>query len=282
MRRFALEKSPIRIVVVDDAEAWRRFFRSTLQNVRELQVICEVSDGLAAVQQAQELQPDMILLDIGLPRLNGIEAARRIREVSPGSKILFVTENTSWDVAQEALRSGGSGYVVKSNAASELLPALKAVLLGKPFLSFGLTDRNLICVEHEGAFGPARYESIVRQSTSQSLEITSREVRLYLDDAGVVDSFASSIAAVMKNGDRVVVTAPQSQRAGILQKLSSDGVDVAAAIEQKRYVSLDAVHTRARSLVEASSSACGFANVPHAMEEAMQTAKEQHLRAAFR
>jgi DNA-binding NarL/FixJ family response regulator len=69
-------------------------------------LIGEVSDGLAAVQQAQELQPDLILLDIGLPTLNGIQAARRIQNVSPASKILFVSENSSQDIAKEALRSG--------------------------------------------------------------------------------------------------------------------------------------------------------------------------------
>lgn len=75
-----------------------------------------MSDGLEAVQQAERLQPDIILLDIGLPTLNGIEAARRIREVSPTSKILFVSENRSPDIAEEALSTGAGGYVVKSDA----------------------------------------------------------------------------------------------------------------------------------------------------------------------
>src|SRR4030095_8425698 len=110
----------------------------------------EVCDGAEAVQQAQELQPDLILLDIGLPTLNGIEAARRIRKVSPTSKILFVTENRSTDIVEEALSTGASGYVVKSNAGSELLPAIEAVLRGKQFVSARLNDRNSEIVErHE-------------------------------------------------------------------------------------------------------------------------------------
>src|SRR5439155_862233 len=84
--------------------------------------------GLEAVRKAQQLHPDLILLDIGLPSLNGIEAARRIRELSPKSKILFISENRSWDIAEEALRIGAGGYVVKSDAAGELLPAVEAVL----------------------------------------------------------------------------------------------------------------------------------------------------------
>jgi DNA-binding NarL/FixJ family response regulator len=104
----------------------------------ELEVIGQVSDGLEAVRQAQKLQPDLILLDIGLPTLNGIEAARRIREISPTSKILFVSQNRSPDIAEEALSTGADGYVVKTDGASELLAAVKAVLEGKRFVSASL------------------------------------------------------------------------------------------------------------------------------------------------
>ena len=136
--------STIRVLVVDDYEPWRRFVCSTLQKRPELQVVGEVSDGLEAVQQAEQLQPDLILLDIGLPTLNGIEAARRIRKASPTSKILFASENRSVDVAEEALSTGADGYVVKSAAASELLPAVEAVLQGKKFVSASLAGHFLV------------------------------------------------------------------------------------------------------------------------------------------
>jgi DNA-binding NarL/FixJ family response regulator len=125
----------MRILVVDDYQPWRRFVCLTLEGDPELQVVGEVSDGLAAVQKAQELQPDLILLDIGLPTLNGIEAARQILRLSPQAKILFVSENHSVDIAIEAVRAGGRGYVVKSNAAGELVPAINAVLQGGCFVS---------------------------------------------------------------------------------------------------------------------------------------------------
>jgi DNA-binding NarL/FixJ family response regulator len=128
--------------VVDDYEPWRRFLSTTLQKRSELQVISEASDGLAAVQQAKQLQPDLILLDIGLPSLNGIEAARKIREISPASKILFVSENRSRDIAEQALNTGASGYVVKSDAATELLPAVEAVLQGRQFVSRSLAGHD--------------------------------------------------------------------------------------------------------------------------------------------
>jgi DNA-binding NarL/FixJ family response regulator len=94
-----------------------------------------VSDGLQAVQKAEELRPDLVLLDIGLPKLNGIEAARRIRKVSRGSKILFVTQESSAEVVRECLRLGALGYVMKECAARELLLALEAVCQGRQFVS---------------------------------------------------------------------------------------------------------------------------------------------------
>ena len=134
----------MRILVVDDYEPWHRFISNTLKKQPELEVIRYVCDGLAAVEEAQQLQPDLILLDIGLPTLNGIEVARRMREISPNSKILFVSENRSLDIAEEALRTGASGYVIKSEAASDLLLAIKAVFEGKRFVSSSLAAHFLV------------------------------------------------------------------------------------------------------------------------------------------
>ena len=103
-------RTAIRVLVVDDYAPFRLFVRLILQNLAELQIIGEASDGTEAVQKAEELRPDLILLDLELPTLNGIEAARRIQELSPTSKILFVSANRSWDIAQKALRSGSVGY----------------------------------------------------------------------------------------------------------------------------------------------------------------------------
>ena len=132
----------IRILVVDDYEPWRHFVWTTLQNQPELRVIGEALDGLEGVKKAQQLKPDLILLDIGLPRLDGIKAALRIRQCTPKARILFFTENSSADIAEEAMRSGADGYVVKAGAAQELLPAIKAVLLGKRFVSSLLGNHN--------------------------------------------------------------------------------------------------------------------------------------------
>jgi len=127
--------SSIRILVVEDFAPFRRFICSALEGKNGFQVIGEVPDGLEAVQKAKELEPDLILLDIGLPSLNGIEAARQIRKFAPESKIVFVSQELSSDVVQEALSLGACGYVVKTKAGSDLLTAVQAVLAGKPFVS---------------------------------------------------------------------------------------------------------------------------------------------------
>ena len=126
--------SSVRVLVVEDFIPFRQVITSILGNVRELEIICEVSDGLEAVRKAVALKPDLILLDIGLPTLNGIEAARQIRRLAPESKIIFVTQESSDDVVEEALRLGAWGYVVKSRAAIDLLAAVEAVILDQQFV----------------------------------------------------------------------------------------------------------------------------------------------------
>ena len=127
--------SIVRVLVVEDYIPFRRFISATLSKKRSLQIICEVADGLEAVKKAEELKPDLILLDIGLPTLNGIAAARLIRKLAPKSKIIFVTTESSADVAQEALNLGARGYVVKAMAGADLLAALEVVFSGKQFAS---------------------------------------------------------------------------------------------------------------------------------------------------
>ena len=125
---------PVCILVVDDFEPWRRFVSSLLRTILELQVAGEASDGLEAVQKAVELKPDLILLDIALPTLNGIEAARQIRKLVPESKIIFLSQESSADVVQAALSVGACGYVVKANAGRELPAAVETVISGMKFV----------------------------------------------------------------------------------------------------------------------------------------------------
>ncbi len=135
--------SSFRVLVVDDSEPWRRYLSTTLQKQPILQIIGEALDGLEAVQMAEKLKPDLILLDIGLPNLNGIEAARRIRSVSPESKIIFVSQESSADFVQQAFSLGACGYVVKTDANTEMLAAVTAVLRGELFVGIRFAADNL-------------------------------------------------------------------------------------------------------------------------------------------
>jgi DNA-binding NarL/FixJ family response regulator len=116
------------ILVADDVSDWRVRIRSMVQRRPEWQISGEACDGLQAVEKAAELRPDIVLLDIGMPILNGIEAAKRIRQGSPGSRIIFVTQDNDQDVRMAALATGAEQYVIKANASSELLPAIDAAL----------------------------------------------------------------------------------------------------------------------------------------------------------
>lgn len=123
---------------MDDFKPYRTVVTSLLAGHAPFQVICEASDGLEAEEKAKQLAPDLILMDIGLPKLNGLEAARRIRELMPTSKIVFLTQETDADVVREAFNLGAVGYVVKQRTSNDLLAALTAVLQGKRFISVGL------------------------------------------------------------------------------------------------------------------------------------------------
>jgi DNA-binding NarL/FixJ family response regulator len=130
--------STIRVLVVDDYEPFRQFVILTLKQRPVLQIVGQVSDGQEAVRKAEELKPDLILLDIGLPTLNGIAAAREIRKLAPESKIIFVTQEFCNEMLQAARNLGARGYVLKAEAGSKLLAAVDAVLEGRLFFGGGL------------------------------------------------------------------------------------------------------------------------------------------------
>jgi DNA-binding NarL/FixJ family response regulator len=213
--------SSIRILVADDYEGWRRQAFLLLQARPELQIICETSDGSEAVQMAGELKPDLILLDIGLPTLNGIEAARQIRQRSPSSKIIFLSLANSLDIVQEALSTGALAYVQKAQAGSDLLPAVNAVLRGGRFVSSSV--KGFKFADTPGEKASCRHE-----------------VLFYSDDTALLDSFTCFIATSLKAANAAIVVATKSHRDSLLQRLKAECVDADGAIEQGAYISLDA------------------------------------------
>ncbi len=132
--------SSVRLLIVDDYEPWCQFVRSVLSRKTNLHIVGEVADGVEAVQRAAELRPDLVLLDIGLPRLNGIDASHQIHHAVPEAKILFASQNHDRDVVRAALSNGAKGYLLKSDGEIELLSAIEAVIRGEKFVSQGLRD----------------------------------------------------------------------------------------------------------------------------------------------
>jgi CheY-like chemotaxis protein len=125
----------MRILVVDDNSQVRAAILSILMTDPRLEVISEATNGTEAIQLAQTLQPDLILLDIGLPDLNGLEVAQHLANIAPRSAVLFLSQHTSTEIVNSTVSSGAMGYVVKSDAAAELVPAVLAAGSGRKYLS---------------------------------------------------------------------------------------------------------------------------------------------------
>ena len=275
-----MERSTIQVLVVDDFEPLRRLLSSMLQTMRELQVISEASDGWEAVRKAQELQPDLILLDIGLPKLNGIEAARRIREHAPKAKILCLSVNRSPDIAREVLRTGADGYVVKADAARDLLPAVEAVLKGRLFVSASVAGHDLTNPAADHSANTPGREKVVT-FPPKNVKISPHNVGFYPDDASLVDGFAHFVEAALRGGKTVIVIATESHQTSLLERLRADSVDVDAAVEQGSYIPLNAADTLSTIMVNDVPDPARFMEeAGHLLAAAVHSANGRHPRVA--
>ncbi len=133
----------VRTLVVEDNAQFLQHICSSLLSHAYVEIVGEAQDGIEAIQCAARLQPDLILLDIGLPSLSGIEAAHRIRTLAPNARIIFLTQESSLDIVEEALNLGAWGYVIKSQSGRELPLAIDAVIRGTKFVSAGLPQPSL-------------------------------------------------------------------------------------------------------------------------------------------
>jgi DNA-binding NarL/FixJ family response regulator len=130
----------VRLLVVDDFRLWRDCVQAHLEGHPEVHIAGFASDGLEALQKAGELQPDLVFLDISLPKLNGFETARKMRKLNPNCKIIFLSGHSCPEMVRGALEAGGSGYIHKEDAMAELLVGLEAVLAGRQYLSSSIKD----------------------------------------------------------------------------------------------------------------------------------------------
>ena len=255
--------SSIRILVVDDFEGWRRQVRSLFLARPQWQIIAEVLDGSEAVQKVADLKPDLIVLDIGLPKLNGIEAARQIRQLSPSSKIVFLSQNDDLDVVRAALSTGALGYVHKRDVRSDLLPAIEAVLQGRQFASSGIkgyTPAHVLTTK-----APHRHE-----------------VLFYPDDAVFLNSCTRFITAALGAGDVAAVVATESHRDSLFERLKAEGLDVDAEIKHGRYISLDVAKTLSAFMVNGMPDGERFFEVVGGLVSgATKAGKGEHSRVAM-
>jgi DNA-binding NarL/FixJ family response regulator len=238
-----------RILVVEDHAPFRQVICAALQRRAEFQTI-EAADGLEAVQKAKELLPDLILLDISLPKLDGFEAAKQIRRLAPQARLLFLSQESSSDVVREALSLGADGYIHKMSAVTDLLPAIDAVLAGQRFVS-----RSVAFTEPTDAPAPRLHE-----------------ILFCSDDAAVVDDFTRYIAAALNAADAAIALVTESHRTHLLQRLRTQGVDIDGAIERGTYLSFDA---------DVAPDPVRFLEAINGVREAAAEAGKAHPRVAF-
>ena len=276
----------IRLLVADDFSPWRRFVSSLiLPKMPEWHIVCEVSDGLEAVIKAQELKPDIILMDISLPGLNGIEAARQISKVASNSKILFLSAFDSHEVVEEALNAGGSGYVAKLDAASELVEAVEAVFLGKQFVSSRLRrDAAAQTVDAPASDKPVHNEPLgLSLAQSQETEFTRcHEVLFYSDDVVLLESVTHFIGAALKFGNAAIVLATKSHREMLLDDLRAQDVDADVLIQSGAYISMDAADTLSTFMTKGwPDDDRFFESFKNLIDSASKAAKAKHPRVAI-
>jgi DNA-binding NarL/FixJ family response regulator len=260
----------VRVLVVDDYKEFRELVCEMLGKRQNLHVVGEASDGKEAVSKAVELKPDLILLDIDLPRLNGIAAARQILEFVPESKIVFLSAGSSADVVRRAL-SVGWGYVHKTNIGSDLLAAVDSVLLGAHFVSRDLWG-DPHSPEHEG------FPSLAQKSGEIA---RSHEAQFYSDEGACFGGLARFVEKALRAGNPTIVIATESHRNSLLQTLQEHGVNGAAAIEQGRYIPLDVAETLSSFMVNDLPDPVRFSEVAgNLLATAAKAATGKHSRVA--
>jgi CheY-like chemotaxis protein len=179
-------------------------------------IVGEASDGLEAIQKARDLQPDLVLLDVALPKLNGIDAAEQIRIVAPGAKILFLSLESSAGIVQEALRAGAHGYINKLNADSQLVPAVEAVFKGKHLATGGRRCHEVLFYSHEAVF---------------------------------LNSVSRFIAGALTASGAAIVVATNAHSEGLVRRLKAEAFDIDAAIQKGTFVSVNAAEALSTFMV---------------------------------
>lgn len=244
------------VLVVDDFASFRECVCSILEGT-QFRVVGQAADGLEALRKARSCQPDLILLDIGLPNRNGLDVARSVRTIAPAARILFLSVDSDADLVREAL-GVGAGYIHKSRIHSGLLPAMEAVLRGEQFVRKNLAFKGSWKV-------PRRHE-----------------VQFYSSDSVLLESFGRIVATTLESGDAAIVLATKTHRDGLVEKLKVEGFDVEVAIRQGTYVSLDAADTLSTIMMNGVPNRAGFLEgLTGLIASAAKAAQKEHPRVAI-
>jgi DNA-binding NarL/FixJ family response regulator len=196
----------LRILVADDHELFRRGVRNLLEAEPNWEVVAEASDGQEAFERAKELRPEIVVLDVGMPRLNGLEAARRIRRELPQIKLLILTMHDSERLAWEVLNSGARGYVTKSDTARDLVNAIGALQRDETFFT-PRVDRMILDAYLEG-----RTSKNVKTVPGEQLTSRQREIVQLLAEG----KSSKEVSAVLNLSVKTVET----HRANIMKRLN--------------------------------------------------------------
>jgi DNA-binding NarL/FixJ family response regulator len=223
-----------RVLIVDDYELWRRHIDSALGNDLGWQIVGEASDGLEAVEKADALKPDLILLDVGLPTLTGIEAARRILALDPGARIVFLSEHRSWDIVEVALRTKACGYIVKSDVRPDLPSVLEAIVGGRRFISASVV------------------EAALKRRMSEPFDQATRrhEAGSYSDETSLLDDYARFVGSALEAGHAAIYVGIRSRQEQVERRLQARGLDSDRARKEGRYLPLDLEQVLAAFMVD--------------------------------
>jgi DNA-binding NarL/FixJ family response regulator len=233
-----------RVLVVEDHERWRRHLCSVLANAAGCEVIGAASDGREAIHKIELLKPDLILMDIGLPGVDGIEAARQVIAREPSSRILFVSEHQSSDIIQTALGSGARGYITKSDASRELLPAMAAIVQERRFIG--------------ARFGGRSFDAAADMEAAR--ELRHHEVGLHSDEASLLDDYARFSEAAVRAGTTLIVVLSKPRADLLDESLRARGIDVDRAFRHGTYLPLDVLDTLSGFVVDGRLDEARFWN----------------------
>ena len=248
-----------RVLVVEDHDPFRRALCELLQERADVLIVGQAADGLDAIRQAEALRPDVVMLDIGLPTLNGLEVAARIRAVVPDAKLMFVTNESSLEVAEHAFSRGGHGYVYKPRAPRDVLPVLDAIIRGGRFVSGGLE----------------------RVASGDSLASHRHELLFWSSDAVLIGAYTRFIASALDEDKAVIVLASEAHAESLRRSLQASHVDLALAIRQKRYVPVTPSELLAKVMVNDRPDPTRFRYAAEELLAAVaRQATNQHVRVA--